>query len=195
MKKSKMGNIFSKKKKNKPTTPKTTGNTEQDEPAPSTSTKQPKGSGKRDPVEHSESRSSVESADPAPAPVVNEKPGKKKNGSKSDEIDAPSPSDAAATPDAAENRTAETAALGAGVEDFGTTIVQAQKHVRWLFSEISRKCLEKSTVPISGCLRKTWSTTSLSPHLTNHHPYLIPLIFWYPVIQTSRKSRRKILIS
>lgn len=160
-----MGNIFSKKKKNKPTTPKTTGNTGQEEAVTSSATKPAKGSAKRDPVEHSDSRSSVDSADPAPAPVVNEKPGKKKNGSKSDdphEIDAPSPSDAAATPDAAENRTAETAALGAGVEDFGTTIVQAQKQVRFFSFLNLRKVSGEVHCRHFGMPEKT---LGLPPHL------------------------------
>jgi len=126
-----MGNIFSKKKKNKPATPKTTGNTGEGEAAAPQATKQPKIS-KRAPADRSNSLSSgAEPASPVPAPVVHEKTGKKKNGSKSDdphENDAPSPSDAAAAPDATENRAAESAALGAGVEDFGTTLVQAQKH-------------------------------------------------------------------
>lgn len=59
-----------------------------------------------------------------------EKPTKKK-GSKSDQVgdeDAPSPSDAASAPDATETRTADSSPVGAGQEDFGTTIVQAQKH-------------------------------------------------------------------
>ena len=77
-----------------------------------------------------------------------EKPTKKK-GSKSDQVgdeDAPSPSDAASAPDATETRTADSSPVGAGQEDFGTTIVQAQKHVRFEFFE---KRVEKSSMPTS----------------------------------------------
>jgi hypothetical protein len=72
--------------------------------------------------------SSSSSAAPAPVQAAPAEKPKKKTTPKSDEPhdeDAPSPSDAAAAPDATETRTE----LGAG-EDFGSSLVKAQKHVR-----------------------------------------------------------------
>lgn len=122
-----MGNIFSKKKSKKQdntAAASTTPATENPAPAP---VKKPK-TEKKPPSAHSSDHSSASDVPEQVTPVATEKPSKKKSATPLPAATADDDTESSVSAVAAPNGAAEP---GAG-EDFGTTLVKAQKTVRFL---------------------------------------------------------------